>query len=75
MSEETGITAQDEKWMRRALELAARAEQEDEVPVGAVVVVVLVVVGGVSLNAHSDQPILSWPYWSQIGFLPPEIVG
>lgn len=29
----------DERWMRCALELAARAEQEGEVPVGAVVVV------------------------------------
>ena len=28
----------DEDYMRRALELAARAEQESEVPVGAVVV-------------------------------------
>ncbi len=28
----------DEQWMRRALELAARAEAEGEVPVGAVVV-------------------------------------
>ncbi len=28
----------DDKWMQRALELARRAESEDEVPVGAVVV-------------------------------------
>jgi len=30
--------SQDEKWMRRALELAARAEAEGEVPVGALIV-------------------------------------
>ena len=30
--------SEDEKWMRRALELAQRAEAEGEVPVGAVVV-------------------------------------
>jgi len=30
--------SEDEKWMRRALELAQRAEEEGEVPVGAVVV-------------------------------------
>lgn len=30
--------SRDEAWMRRALELAARAEREGEVPVGAVVV-------------------------------------
>ena len=28
----------DEAFMRRALELARRAEQEDEVPIGAIVV-------------------------------------
>ena len=28
----------NEKWMQRALELAQRAQQEDEVPVGAVVI-------------------------------------
>lgn len=33
-----GISGDDERWMRRALELARRAEGEDEVPVGAVVV-------------------------------------
>lgn len=31
-------SADDEYWMRRALELAARAETEGEVPIGAVVV-------------------------------------
>ncbi len=30
--------SRDERWMRRALELAARAEGEGEVPVGAIVV-------------------------------------
>lgn len=30
--------SRDEQWMRRALELAARAEEEGEVPVGALVV-------------------------------------
>lgn len=30
--------SRDERWMRRALALAARAEQEGEVPVGAIVV-------------------------------------
>ena len=30
--------SQDETWMRRALELAARAEAEGEIPVGALVV-------------------------------------
>ena len=30
--------SRDEEWMRRALELAARAEAEGEVPVGALVV-------------------------------------
>lgn len=34
-----GIAVSDEQWMRRALELAERAEREDdEIPVGAVVV-------------------------------------
>src|SRR5690606_41410306 len=34
-----GVAVSDEQWMRRALELAERAEREDdEIPVGAVVV-------------------------------------
>lgn len=37
--------SEDERWMRRALELAACAEAEGEVPVGAVLVLDGVVVG------------------------------
>lgn len=42
----------DADWMRRALELAARAEQEGEVPVGAIVVR-----EGVSLGEAWNRPI------------------
>lgn len=38
MGIENGFSAADEKWMRYALELAKRAEQAGEVPVGAVLV-------------------------------------
>jgi hypothetical protein len=48
-------------------------DDEEEVVVGGAVVVV--VVADVSLNAHSDQPIRSCPYWFQTGFLPPVMVG
>lgn len=41
----TGDPARDEQYMRRALELAERAEAEGEVPVGAVVVLDDVVIG------------------------------
>ena len=34
----TGKTTSDERWMRRALDLAERARSEGEVPVGAVLV-------------------------------------
>ncbi|BCX88327.1 tRNA(adenine34) deaminase [Methylomarinovum tepidoasis] len=34
----TPVTPRDEMWMRRALELARRAESEGEVPIGAVLV-------------------------------------
>ena len=37
-SEPTDLVSEDERWMRRALELAAKAAEEGEVPVGAVVV-------------------------------------
>ena len=33
-----GITQEDERWMRHAIDLAGIAESEDEVPVGAVLV-------------------------------------
>lgn len=42
---DTAATAEDERWMRRALELAARAAQAGEVPVGALVVLDGQVVG------------------------------
>ena len=42
----------DEHWMRRALELAARAAREGEVPVGAVLVR-----GGVEIGAGANAPI------------------
>ena len=38
MAEPNGFSAADREWMRHALALARRAEQEGEVPVGAVVV-------------------------------------
>jgi tRNA(adenine34) deaminase len=41
----TGSISADERWMRRALELAARAEAQGEVPVGAVLVQASEVVG------------------------------
>ena len=41
----TAANADDTRWMRRALELAARAEAEGEVPIGAVVVSEGVIVG------------------------------
>lgn len=44
----------NEAWMRRALELAARAEAEGEVPVGA-----LVVVNGEIIGQGWNQPISS----------------
>jgi tRNA(adenine34) deaminase len=37
-SENDALAGQDEKWMARALDLAARAAAEGEVPVGAVLV-------------------------------------
>lgn len=40
-----------------------------------VLVLVVLVVAGVSLNDQSDQPMRSWPYWFQTGFLPPVIDG
>lgn len=42
----------DEFWMRRALELARRGESEDEVPVGAVVVL-----GGEPIGEGFNRPI------------------
>ena len=42
----------DEHWMRRALELAAQAAREGEVPVGAVIVR-----GGVEIGAGANAPI------------------
>ena len=39
------MAASDETWMRRALELAQRARDEGEVPVGAIVVLEGKVVG------------------------------
>ena len=49
---ETGTVLHDERWMRRALDLAARAAREGEVPVGAVVVR-----GGVEIGAGANAPI------------------
>ena len=43
---------EDEHWMRRALDLAAQAASEGEVPVGAVVVR-----GGVEIGAGANAPI------------------
>ena len=49
--------AADERWMRLALELAARAEEEDEVPVGAVLVRDSEVIGeGWNRNIGDDDP-------------------
>src|SRR5436190_3128459 len=47
-----GVTADDERWMRRALELARQAEALGEVPVGA-----LLVVGEEVLAEGWNQPI------------------
>lgn len=47
------IAIEDEQWMRHALVLAERAEQEGEVPVGAV----LVGVDGAVLGEGFNQPI------------------
>lgn len=47
-------TAEDLRWMQRALELAAQAEVNGEVPVGAVVVA-----GGVELGTGYNAPISS----------------
>ena len=44
--------ADDERWMRRALDLAERAAREGEVPVGAVIVR-----GGVEIGAGANAPI------------------
>lgn len=47
----------DETWMRSALELAALAEQEGEVPVGAVVVLAGKIIGkGQNAPVSSDDP-------------------
>ena len=48
------LSSDDEQWMRRALGLAARAEAEGEVPVGA-----LVVVEGRVLGEGWNRPIIS----------------
>ena len=49
---EADAVLHDERWMRRALDLAARAAREGEVPVGAVVVC-----GGVEIGAGANAPI------------------
>ena len=49
---EADAVAHDERWMRRALDLAARSAREGEVPVGAVVVR-----GGVEIGAGTNAPI------------------
>ena len=49
---EVDTVLHDERWMRRALELAMRAAREGEVPVGAVVVR-----GGVEIGAGANAPI------------------
>ena len=49
---EADTVLHDERWMRRALDLAARAAREGEVPVGAVVVR-----GGVEIGAGANAPI------------------
>jgi len=56
------VPASDEQWMRHALDLAERAEQQQEVPVGAVIVCDNAVLGegwnqSISLNdptAHAE---------------------
>jgi tRNA(adenine34) deaminase len=52
LKEQLKAQTQDEKWMLRALELASRAAQEGEVPVGA-----LVVRDGVVLGEAWNRPI------------------
>lgn len=54
----TGFPADDERWMRRALELAARARDTDgEVPVGAVLVLDGVAIGeGWNRNITTNDP-------------------
>lgn len=53
----TAASADDTRWMRRALELAARAEAEGEVPIGAVVVSEGVAVGeGWNRPIATDDP-------------------
>ena len=49
---EADTVLHDERWMRRALDLAARAAREGEVPVGAVVVR-----DGVEIGAGANAPI------------------
>lgn len=49
---ETEILAEDERWMRQALELAVAAEAQGEVPVGA-----LVVLDGQELGVGFNAPI------------------
>jgi tRNA(adenine34) deaminase len=46
------VAASDENWMRRALELAQRARDEGEVPVGAVIVL-----DGKVIGEGSNRPI------------------
>jgi tRNA(adenine34) deaminase len=54
--EEAGLSAlEDERWMRRALELAATAAEQGEVPVGAVVVVNGAEVGAGRNRREEDQ--------------------
>ena len=53
----TGRVSDDEFWMRRALELAATAAREGEVPVGAVIVADGVEVGvGANAPIHDSDP-------------------
>lgn len=62
MQEQEALQARDEKFMRRALELAAIAEQNGEVPVGALVVKggeiigegCNQVIGGTDPSAHAE---------------------
>ena len=46
------LRGDDDRWMRRALELAATAAREGEVPVGAVIVA-----DGVEVGAGANAPI------------------
>lgn len=54
MEIENSFSAADEKWMRRALEMAKQAEQAGEVPVGAVLVK-----DGLLIAEGYNQPISS----------------